>query len=462
MYAIIDIETTGGGIRWSRITEIAIYIHDGKQLLDSYSTLVNPGMSIPPFISQLTGITDVMVQDAPLFEDIAGQVEALTRGCIFVAHNVQFDYNFIRHEFARLGQVYERDRLCTVRLSRQFIPGKASYSLGRLCDDMGISINARHRAAGDAEATVKLLEHMIAEVGTTALEALVTTGSPFEQYNKRLKSVRLEDVPQSAGVLYLMDAEDKLLYIEGTTNIRRRAIAFLRNKAGKMGKLLQPQIADLHFEETGSNLLALLQANERILKEKPLHNKVSAATPNGWKITATEGADGFLYLGVARCEGDEAGPFRSRKLASEKLAELLKHFYLCRRYSSLKRAGCAPAACLKACKGVEQSAVYNQRALAALSSTDTEKGRPGTGTLLLDKGRWGSERVVIVVQEQEGCVRWGYVEGSLKGHTEDTLADAAVYRFKSSGAASLIKRFLLKNPVQKVISYGQEVAAPGL
>lgn len=459
MYAIIDIETTGGGIRWSRITEIAIYIHDGRQVLDSYSTLVNPGISIPPFISQLTGITDDMVQDAPSFEEIAPTVEQLTRGCTFVAHNVQFDYNFIRSEFANLGQVYERDRLCTVRLSRQLLPGKTSYSLGRLCEEVGIAINARHRAAGDAEATVRLLELMVQQHGTDAIDGFVTTGSPFEHYNKRLKSVCLEDVPQSAGVLYLLDTEDKLLYIEGTTNLRRRAIAFLRNKAGRTGKVIQPLVADLHFEETGSSLLALLLANERILKEKPLYNKPSAAAPTGWKIAATDGADGFLYLEVARCEAGEPGPFRSRKLATEKLGELLRHFYLCRRYSSLKRETCPPATCLKACQGVEHSEVYNQRALAALSSAS--KPAPAGGRLIVDKGRKGGERVVILEQEP-GCISWGYVEGSLKGHTQDSLAESAAYRFKSANVASVLSKFLLKNPVQKIVSYGQEVAASGL
>lgn len=459
MYAVIDIETTGGGIRWSRITEIAIYKHDGVQLLDSYSTLVNPGMPIPPFISQLTGITNEMVQDAPSFEEIAPYIERYTRGCIFVAHNVQFDYNFIRHEFARIGQTYERDRLCTVRLSRHFIPGMASYSLGRLCEEIGIPINARHRAAGDAEATVKLLERMLKHEGTAALNTFVSSGSPFEQYNRRLKSLRLEDVPQTAGVLYLLNGEDQLLYVEGTTNLRRRAIAFLRNKAGKVGASIQSLIADVHFEETGSNLLAILLANERILKEKPLYNKPAASAPLRWKITATEGADGFLYLEVARSEEGESVPFATRKLAQEKLAHLLKQFYLCRRYSSLKRAACAPASCLKACQGVEQSEVYNQRALAAITSSVPQQSQPGQ--LLLDRGRHGYERVVIYEREH-GEISWGFVEGSLKGYSEDDLAAAAAYSLKSATAAQTLKRYLQKNPVQKIITYGQKVATAGV
>jgi DNA polymerase-3 subunit epsilon len=457
MYAIIDIETTGGGIRWSRITEIAIFVHDGHQVLESFSSLVNPGMPIPYFISQLTGITNEMVQDAPTFEQIAPQIERLTSNCIFVAHNVQFDYNFVRQEFARIGLAYERDRLCTVRLSRHFLPGMLSYSLGRLCDEINIPISARHRAAGDAEATVKLLERMLQQSGTEQINGFVSTGSPFEQLNKRLKSIKLEDVPQTAGVLYLLDADDKPLFIEGTTNLRRRAVAYLKNKAGKVGKTILPQIADVWFEETGSNLMAILLANERILKEKPAHNKAPAAAPIRWKITATEGADGFLYLGVARSGEGEWGPFATRKLAQDKLGHLLGQFFLCRRYSNFKSTDCAPASCLKACQGSEQSATYNQRALAAITAT----GAQAAGKLLIDKGRYGNERVVIFEKEQGG-VSWGYFEGSTKGYSEEELAAHAVNALKSGNAAAMLRRFLLKNSVQKIFSYGQKVAAAGI
>lgn len=456
MYAIIDIETTGGGIHWSRITEIAIFVHDGHQVLERFSSLVNPGIPIPPFISQLTGITDEMVQDAPTFEQIAPQVEQLTRNCIFVAHNVQFDYNFVRQEFARLGLPFERDRLCTVRLGRHFLPGKLSYSLGRLCEEIGITISARHRAAGDAEATVKLLEIMLRQAGAEQVNGFVSAGSPFDQLNKKLRSIKLEDVPQRAGVLYLLDADDKPLFIEGTTNLRRRAIAYLKNKAGKVGKTILPLITDVWFEETGSQLLAMLMANERILSQKPPYNKAAKAAPLRWKITAHEGADGFLYLGVARSEEGEWGPFTTRKLAQEKLGLLLSQFFLCRRYSNFKNTDCAPASCLKACQGNEQSDTYNKRAMLAVSATSA----PAAGKLLVDKGRYGNERVVILENEQGG-VAWGYFEGSTKGYTEEELAANAVYPLKSGNAAAVLRRFLLKNSVQKVFSYGQKVVAAG-
>src|SRR4030042_4501958 len=141
MYAIIDIETTGGNPKTDKITEIAVLIHDGQQIVNEFATLINPECRIPYHISALTGITNEMVADAPKFYEIARELVELTNNTIFVAHNVSFDYGFIRSEFKRLGYDYKRDQLCTVRLSRKLIPGHRSYSLGTLCDAIKISIN---------------------------------------------------------------------------------------------------------------------------------------------------------------------------------------------------------------------------------------------------------------------------------------------------------------------------------
>jgi DNA polymerase III subunit epsilon len=158
LYAIIDIETTGQSSGNGKITEIAIFIHDGFQITDSYTSLINPECYIPGFITNLTGIDNEMVKTAPRFYEVARKIVELTQDTIFVAHNVSFDYKFIQEEFRRLGYDYQRKTMCTVRMGRKFLPGHKSYSLGKLCSELGISINGRHRAAGDALATVKLFE----------------------------------------------------------------------------------------------------------------------------------------------------------------------------------------------------------------------------------------------------------------------------------------------------------------
>lgn len=158
MFSIIDIETTGNSYRYGKITEIAIYQHNGERITDSFSTLINPEIDIPYFITELTGIDNSMVTNAPKFYEVAKTIVEMTQGRTFIAHNVQFDYKFIREEFARLGYDFNRKTMCTVQLSRKFIPGHRSYSLGKICSELGIEIDGRHRAAGDALATVKLFE----------------------------------------------------------------------------------------------------------------------------------------------------------------------------------------------------------------------------------------------------------------------------------------------------------------
>lgn len=163
MYAIIDIETTGQASATGKITEIAIFIHNGFEITDSFTSLINPGCSIPGFITDLTGIDNEMVKNAPKFYEIARKIVELTQDKVFVAHNVSFDYRFIQSEYKRLGYDYERKTMCTVRMGRKYLPGYKSYSLGKICAALGISINGRHRAAGDALATVKLFELIMAQ-----------------------------------------------------------------------------------------------------------------------------------------------------------------------------------------------------------------------------------------------------------------------------------------------------------
>ena len=161
MFAIIDIETTGNRYNFGKITEIAIYQHNGQKITGSFSTLINPEIDIPFFITQLTGINNDMVKDAPKFYEVAKKIIEITAGRTFVAHNASFDYNFIKEEYKRLGYNYNQKTLCTVKLSRKLLPGHTSYSLGKICSDLDIVINGRHRAAGDALATVKLFEILL-------------------------------------------------------------------------------------------------------------------------------------------------------------------------------------------------------------------------------------------------------------------------------------------------------------
>jgi len=164
-FAVVDIETTGSTPQSAGITEIAIVIHNGVEVTGKYVTLINPRHKIPPFIVNMTGISDEMVAAAPLFEEVAPQIYNLLNGRVFVAHNVSFDYSFVHYLLARAGFQWSAPKLCTIRLSRRVFPGLEKYGLGSLTRDLGIKIEGRHRAWGDAAATAQVLTMAIEKEG---------------------------------------------------------------------------------------------------------------------------------------------------------------------------------------------------------------------------------------------------------------------------------------------------------
>ena len=161
MYSIIDIEATGGNSKIGRITEVAIYKFDGEKIVDKFSSLINPERSIPIFVQRLTGITDKMAKQAPKFFEVAKDIVNIMEGTCFVAHNSDFDYSFIQMEFESLGYEFKSPQLCTLELSKKLLPGIESYSLGKLCKSLEIELSNRHRADGDALATVELFKMLL-------------------------------------------------------------------------------------------------------------------------------------------------------------------------------------------------------------------------------------------------------------------------------------------------------------
>lgn len=162
MYSIVDIEATGGNSKIGRITEVAVYLFDGEKIVEEFTSLVNPQMKIPPYVQRLTGINNKMAAEAPPFSEIAQTIDEITKNSCFVAHNVKFDYSFFQMEFEAIGMEYKRERLCTLQLSERLLPDVPAYGLGKLCKSLGIEVQDRHRAAGDALATVELFKHLMA------------------------------------------------------------------------------------------------------------------------------------------------------------------------------------------------------------------------------------------------------------------------------------------------------------
>ena len=338
MYAIIDIETTGGSAHLEKITEIAIYQHDGNEITDEYVSLVNPERNIPYFITNLTGITNEMVEDAPRFYEIAKKIIELTDGRIFVAHNARFDYSFIRQEYKSLGFNFKRSILDTVALSRKLLPGHKSYSLGNICDDLSISINGRHRAAGDALATVRLFEILMArDIDMNGGRSSLLKNTRVSKLNPKLNTAKIEMIPDEPGIYYFYNEKGDLIYIGKSRNLQQRINTHLSNNSTNRAMEMRDLIADISWERTGSELIALLKESSEIKLNKPVYNRAQRRTGFQWGIFRFIDTNGYLNYRYGQINDDEipVSVFTSKEKTKSKLGSLVDTYNLCQKLSGL-------------------------------------------------------------------------------------------------------------------------------
>ena len=271
MYAIIDIETTGGKYNEEGITEIAIHKYDGTDVIDSFISLINPEKEIQPFVVNLTGINNNMLRGAPKFYEVAKRIVEITQDCVLVAHNTSFDYRVLRTEFRRLGYHFEIPTLCTVELSKKLIPDLESYSLGKLCRSIGIPMSDRHRANGDALATVKLLQLLLQkDFEKDIIKSSIKTGNKRDLSQKLL--VILDDIPSKTGVFYFHNFKGDILYLGKGKNIKKIVNQIFLRTSNKSKALLK-ELSSVTFEITGSELISNLKFHEEALLHKPKFNK---------------------------------------------------------------------------------------------------------------------------------------------------------------------------------------------
>lgn len=266
-YAILDVETTGGQYNEEGIIEIAVYRFDGKKITDTFISLVNPEKEISFFVQKLTGITPKMVKTAPKFYELAKRLLEITEDATIVAHNVNFDYRVIRTEFSHLGFDYERPTLDTITLSKTLIPGMPSYSLGKLCSSLGIPLSDRHRAHGDARATVKLFQLLLDKDSQKNIIQSSIKHINYPSLNKKILRL-LEDFPQETGVFYFHDKDGKIIYINQGTNISNKARQILTGKS-KRSKHIQLKTESVSYEVTGNEIIALIKAQNEIKLNQP-------------------------------------------------------------------------------------------------------------------------------------------------------------------------------------------------
>jgi DNA polymerase III subunit epsilon len=405
MFAVVDIETTGTSSERDRITEIAILLHDGEKVIKTFSTLINPECKIPLEITRLTGISNDMVKNAPPFYAVAKEIVEITQDAVFVAHNVRFDYGFIKNAFRDLGYLYQRKTLCTVRLSRATFKGLPSYSLGNLCDSLDIRIKNRHRAMGDAEATAILLSRIIERKGIKeadwiAQEAQKTVIPPL------LSEDVLKSIPEGiTGVYYFYNQHGYIIYVGKALDIKKRMMQHFAINGKESAKAIQmkAELADIKYKETGDELLALLLESDEIKKWKPIYNvmqKRSRAVPY-FGIFNSYDDKGYIIFDIRKLkEGDEPMTTADNiHSAKEVLQNMVDRYNLCETKCHLHNMN-GPCfnyhlhQCNGACMGDESPEEYNFRAIEAIKKYSFHL----ESFLIIGKGRNEAEKSVVCVE----------------------------------------------------------------
>lgn len=301
MYAIVDIETTGGYAAANDITEIAIVLHDGQRVTEVFETLIKPTVSIPYFIQSLTGINHAMVETAPRFSDLAPLIYEKLKGRVFVAHNVNFDYSFIKHHLSAAGFDLVSQKLCTVRLARKVFPMLASYSLGNLCRHFNIEIHNRHRAGGDATATAKLFDHMLRNNGHEHIIQFLKRNSREQSLPPNLPKEQVEQLPYTPGVYYFHDIKGRVIYVGKARNIRYRVCShFTHNGTGRQRQEFLRNIHSISYQNCGTELMAFILENIEIRKYWPIYNSSQKSFTPVFGLYSYEDQNGYHRLAIEK------------------------------------------------------------------------------------------------------------------------------------------------------------------
>jgi DNA polymerase III subunit epsilon len=402
MYAIVDIETTGGYAENHRVTEIAVYHHDGTKVTDHFHTLINPGRKIPYFITGLTGITSQMVQDAPAFEDIAKEIYDWLKDRVFVAHNAHFDYSFLKKEFDEAGIQWNSKKLCTVRLSRKIVPGLDSYGLGRLAESFGIKILDRHRAGGDAQATAQIFDILLKRDHEGVISKALKRNSGETILPPNLPKTEFEKLPAKAGVYYFHDSRGTVIYVGKAINIKKRIAGHFTGDAREWNRSnIRNEIHSISFELTGNELIALILESQEIRRLWPKYNLAQKYKIEEWGVYDYEDRNGYLRLCVNLVSKGTRPliTFSNKGDAWNFMWEKVKAFELCPKLSGLQlsKGLCfshQSGTCHGACQGVEATKKYNKRAQKAVESF-FEKGQT---VAIVGKGRRPDEKSVVLVE----------------------------------------------------------------
>jgi DNA polymerase-3 subunit epsilon len=435
--AFVDLETTGGNAACDRITEIGIVRVQNGELIEEWSSLVNPECRISPYIEAFTGISSEMVADAPLFADVASTVFEKLRGAVFIAHNARFDHSFLRAEFRKVGMAYSADALCTVKLSRRLFPEHVRHNLDVVIERHALSCSARHRALGDAKVLwdlwCKLQREIPADVFAAAAAHAVLS---VPKLPAQLPPGLADELPESPGVYRFFGEEGALLYIGRSNSLRSKILSQLASpRSGSREQKLAAQVQRIDWRQTAGELGAMLLEADWVRSQHPRYNRHTRSDLESVTLRLADAASGRVRiqrLDMLEPEdlAESFGVFHSEKDARKALTDIARASQLCLKVLGLEEGEGSCFAlqvgkCRGACTGKEPLILHATRLKLALSALKIKswpflgrialRERP-TGAFLPDGTRGGEFHVLD---------RWMYL-GSAR--SEEELAPLSARR----------------------------------
>ncbi len=453
MYTILDIETTGGKYNEEGITEIAIHRFDGHKVVDKFISLVNPEKDIQPFVVKLTGINNKMLRTAPKFHEVAKRIVEITKDTIIIAHNAQFDYRILRTEFRRLGYNFERKTLCTVELSQKLLPEAESYSLGKLVRSLGIAVSDRHRANGDALATLKLFKLLLSKDLDKSIIKTVVKAETLGELSPRQLDI-IEVLPSEIGVYYMHNKDGDIIFLGKSRNIKKKVNQHF-TKSGERTRKLQKETKKVTFEKTGNELFALLKENEELRHNRPKFNQRPKSRVFSHGLYQTVSEEGYItfYTAAVNAKGRTGlvTTFNSNHGAKNLLYQITSEFKLCDKLNGLSEAktNCSKYdedECKGACIKKEALLDYNDRAQKVIDKYSISS----YNCILVEKGREVGEYAAILIQNGK-LKGMGFYDLNHQINNIHILESLITPMKGDANTTHIIESYLRKRRVKKII-----------
>lgn len=453
MYAIVDIETTGGYAAANGITEISIHLFDGNAVTEKFETLINPRQPIPNYITAMTGISDKMVANAPAFEDVAEKIHSLLHDKIFIAHNVNFDYSFVKSHLKDAGYDLNSKKLCTVRLSRKIFPGFPSYSLGKLCRSLGITIHDRHRAGGDTAATVQVFQLLLQHDKEQHIQKSLQRNSKEWILPPNVPKEHFEKLPYSPGVYYFHNEKGKVVYVGKANNIRYRVNShFSNNSESRQKQNFMQHVHAISYQTCGTELMACILESTEIKKRWPVFNSSQRRWEDVYGIFVYEDQNGYQRLAIDknRKRLNPVYTFHYIVDGHAIIRKLIKDYNLCPKLCFLQKdddkcEGINEEYCFGACEQLEPAGEYNERVKKAC---DSLRSQPSFA--IIDKGINGDDQSCILVQEGK-FYGMGYIPADAQIANVETIKEYLSIYKENSYIRNLVNSYAARFPAKVIM-----------